>query len=154
MDENSQFKKLRDVSLPSPGSSLNPSHPPICPAEIAARRAALLLGCYRRGDAEDPETYSAAVALILAEYPMPIVYRVTDPRSGLPGRCQWLPTVAEVRAACEAQMPPKRPLTAAQVASSVPAHDRKSVLDDLAEKHPELFAGYRARWGAGAKTNG
>lgn len=34
--------------------------------------------------------------------------RVTDPRTGLAGRCQFLPTVFEVRQACEREMLPIR----------------------------------------------
>jgi len=33
---------------------------------------------------------------------------VTDPRTGLAGKSQWLPTVAEVRSACESEMAPAR----------------------------------------------
>lgn len=70
-------------------------------AETAVSRARLLAGCYRKAEAADPETYAGAVAAVLAEYPPEIVQRVTDPRSGLPSRLQWLPSVKEVRDACE-----------------------------------------------------
>jgi hypothetical protein len=60
-----------------------------------------LLGCYRRDDAADPETYAAAVAAVLSTYPPDIVKRVTDPRTGLPGKSKFLPTVSEVREECE-----------------------------------------------------
>lgn len=33
---------------------------------------------------------------------------MTDPRSGIAGRSKWLPTVAEVREACEREMAPAR----------------------------------------------
>jgi len=69
--------------------------------ELAASRAKLMFGCYRKGDANDPDTYTAAVAAVLGLYPGEVVARVTDPRTGLPGRSNVLPTVAEVRAACE-----------------------------------------------------
>lgn len=74
----------------------------------------MLFGCYRKGEAEDPDTYAAAVAAVLAAYPTPIVYRVTDPLRGLPGRSRWLPTVAEVRDACEMEMAPQRASEARQ----------------------------------------
>jgi hypothetical protein len=61
----------------------------------------MLLGCYRRGDAEDPETYATAVAAVLSTYPPDIVKRVTDPRIGVPGKSKFLPTVSEVREECE-----------------------------------------------------
>jgi hypothetical protein len=42
-----------------------------------------------------------AVAATLAEYPKEVVQHVTDPRSGLPAKLKFLPSVAEVREACE-----------------------------------------------------
>lgn len=60
-----------------------------------------MFGCYRKGDANDPDTYTAAVAAILAEYPVEVIKAVTDPRTGLPRKVSWLPTVKEVSDACE-----------------------------------------------------
>ncbi len=60
-----------------------------------------MFGCYRKGDANDPETYTAAVTAILAEYSPEVIKRITDPRSGLPRKLKWLPTVAEVSEACD-----------------------------------------------------
>lgn len=67
-----------------------------------------MLGCFRRDDALDPETFSAAVAATLAEFPESVVRHVTNPVRGLPGKLKWLPSVAEVREACEAEMAPIR----------------------------------------------
>jgi hypothetical protein len=55
-----------------------------------------LFGCYRRADAADPEIYSAAVAAILSEYDEETVAYVTDPRTGIARKSQWLPTIAEL----------------------------------------------------------
>lgn len=70
---------------------------------MSAKHAKLLLGCYRAGDANDPEVYTAAIIAILSDYPEDIQQTVTDPRSGLPSRVQWLPTPKEVKDACEAE---------------------------------------------------
>ncbi len=67
----------------------------------AVRAAGILFGCYRRSDAADPDTYAAAVAAVLADYSPAIVKRVTDPRTGLPGRSKFLPTVSEIKEACD-----------------------------------------------------
>lgn len=67
----------------------------------AAERARLLLGCYRTGEANDPVTYVAAITAILARYPEEIITVVTHPATGLPSKKGWLPTVKEVRDACE-----------------------------------------------------
>jgi hypothetical protein len=66
----------------------------------AADRARLLLGCYRTGDANDPETYVAAITAILARYPEEVITTVTHPATGLPSKKSWLPTVKEVTDAC------------------------------------------------------
>lgn len=67
----------------------------------AIERARLLLGCYRTGDANDPETYVAAIAATLARYSQDIITDVTHPVTGLPSKKGWLPTVKEVFDACE-----------------------------------------------------
>jgi hypothetical protein len=66
----------------------------------ARRYARLLLGCYRAGDANDPEVYVAAVVAVLSNFPTDIVRSVCDPVRGLPSQTKWLPTVAEVVEAC------------------------------------------------------
>lgn len=77
-------------------------------AEYAMQRARTMFGCYRKGDAHDPDTYVAAVAAVLAEYPDETIWTVTDPRVGLPSKVGWLPTVKEVRDACEDHYGPTR----------------------------------------------
>jgi hypothetical protein len=67
-----------------------------------------MFGCYRKGDANDPETYVAAITATLARYPEDVILRITHPVDGLPGQKDFLPTVAEVRRACESEMGPRR----------------------------------------------
>jgi hypothetical protein len=67
-----------------------------------------LLGCYPAGKPADPQVYVAAVTAVLANYPNEIVRRVTDPVSGLPSRCKFLPTIAELTEACGELMRPYR----------------------------------------------
>ena len=67
--------------------------------------AARLLGCYRSGDAHDPETYIAAVVAVLAAYPAEVIRAVTEPASGIASTVKWLPAIAEIKEACEARMP-------------------------------------------------
>lgn len=72
----------------------------------AASRAKLLLGCYRTGEANDPETYVAAITAILARYPEDVITTVTHPATGLPSKKGWLPTVKEVTDACDEALEP------------------------------------------------
>jgi hypothetical protein len=77
---------------------MNPSQ-----ASYATERARLMFGCYRKGDANDADTYVAAVSAVLTGYSPSVIHRVTDPRSGLPRRYSFMPTVKEVVDECEAE---------------------------------------------------
>ena len=69
-----------------------------------------MFGCYRKDDAHDPDTYAAAISAVLAEYPEGVVRYVTDPRTGLPRKMKFLPSVAEVSEACEYELDMRRKL--------------------------------------------
>lgn len=60
-----------------------------------------LLGCYRTGDANDPQTYIAAVVSVLSRYPEAVIRDVTEPATGLPAKLKWLPSIFEIREECE-----------------------------------------------------
>jgi hypothetical protein len=101
MDE---FKKLGSLSPTQPGdwqkmaSALDRgqnSQP------YAASRAGLMFACYRKAEATDPEMYAAAVTAVLSDYPQEVIDYITDPRTGLPVKSKWLPTVFEVKQACD-----------------------------------------------------
>lgn len=77
-----------------------------CSRQLAADSTRRLMGCYRRGDCEDPEIYAASVASVLLAYPEQVVLAVVNPVSGIPSKTKWLPAVAEVKEACEAEMNP------------------------------------------------
>src|SRR5690348_15864967 len=55
-NRNDQFRTLPPISSIECESSID-----LYLATYAAERAALLLGCYRKGDAENPDTYTAAI---------------------------------------------------------------------------------------------
>lgn len=73
-----------------------------------AKCAKLLLGCYRTGEANDEDIYTGAIIAVLSDYPLDVIAAVVDPRSGIPSRCKWLPTVAEIKSACEEIEGPRR----------------------------------------------
>lgn len=115
----------------------------------AAQRAKLLLGCYRTGDANDPETYVAAITAVLARYPEEVITQVTHPATGLPSKKGWLPTVKEVAEACGAAMEPiveeharlKRIKDQLEMRERMERGERPS-LDQLKERYGE-------NWGIG-----
>jgi hypothetical protein len=64
----------------------------------------MLFGCYRRGDANDPETYVAAIAAVLALYDTDLIREVTDPRSGIQTTERFetfMPNAGELKRYCE-----------------------------------------------------
>jgi hypothetical protein len=72
-----------------------------------ADRAKLLLGSYRRDDANNPEFYVQAITMVLNEYPRAIVEYVTDPRCGIQSLEQfraWPPNSGEVKKACDDEL--------------------------------------------------
>ena len=71
-----------------------------------------MLGCFRKGEANDPETYVAALTAVLSEYPEDIIIAVTHPAKGLPIAKDFLPSVHEVHEACEEHMRPIREVEA------------------------------------------
>lgn len=73
-----------------------------------------MFGCFRKGEANDPDTYVAAITSTLTKYPEDIVIMVTHPSSGLPVMTDFLPSVKEVYEACESYMQPRREAEARQ----------------------------------------
>lgn len=64
-----------------------------------------MFGCYRRGDANDPDTYVAAIAAILASYDdADLIREVTDPRTGISATekfASFMPNVGELKIYCD-----------------------------------------------------
>lgn len=65
-----------------------------------------MLGCYRRNEVADEEVFTRAIIAVLCDYPENVVRVVTNPARGLPATLKWLPSIAEVRDACELEMEP------------------------------------------------
>jgi hypothetical protein len=107
----------------------------------------LLLGCYRTGDANDPETYVAAITAILARYPEEVITSVTHPASGLPSKSGWLPTIKEASDACNSAVEPiiQNQARLKRIAEQLEMRER----EDRGEKPTleELKAKYGENWG-------
>lgn len=96
-------------------------------SEQLAELTKILLGCFRKGEANDPEIYSGAVLAVLSDYPIEIVQAVVDPRTGLPSRIDWYPTVAEVKRACEELAAPLRDRLAREKREQQQLAERKTL---------------------------
>lgn len=77
-----------------------------CSPEVVSDCARMLVGSYRRNDAEDPALFIRAAATVLAAYPEQVVRKVTHPAFGIPSKLKFLPSIAEIRDACEEAMKP------------------------------------------------
>lgn len=60
--------------------------------------ARAICGCYRRDEAHDPDTFAAALAVVLCDYPAEIVRYAADPRTGvIVAFPMGLPNVGQIR---------------------------------------------------------
>jgi hypothetical protein len=153
MDQDDNLKPISAFLRPAIESSIGTgslTHPskPTNPL-MAIQRAKLMAGCYRKSDAADPETYLLALSAVLAEYPPDIVHRVTDPRTGLPTKQDWLPTVKEVRDACNELAERQRRTAEATAQAERQIRERREWLAGKKTRPTaeELKAQYGENWG-------
>jgi hypothetical protein len=71
-----------------------------------------MFGCYRRDEAADPDTYVAAITMVLSRYSAEVVEAATDPFSGLPSRKK------KNAAACRMSLTSRKPAKTRRPASS------------------------------------
>lgn len=97
------FKTWHETSTKESSGSSTRSTPPHQVA-FAMERARMLFGSYRRGDANDPEVYVAAITAVLTRYPPDLVREVTDPNTGIQTSEKYLsfmPNAGELKAYCD-----------------------------------------------------
>jgi hypothetical protein len=104
-EDRDHFKTIASQSVVPGASSLRPqggvSSPSAQDQAYYLDRATLLFSCYRRDEAHDPKVYVAAAAAVLGCYPVKVIERVTDPRTGIASDIKFLPNIAEIREACD-----------------------------------------------------
>lgn len=64
----------------------------------------MLFGSYRRGDANDPDAYVAAITAVLSIYDTDLMREVTDPRSGIQTSekyMSFMPNAGELKVYCD-----------------------------------------------------
>src|SRR5262245_52312013 len=66
-----------------------------------AKKVATIFACYRKDEAHNPEMYAAAVTAVLSDFPQEVIDFVIDPRTGILGTSKFMPSVAEIKEACE-----------------------------------------------------
>lgn len=65
-------------------------------------KAKAICGCYRRDEAQDPETFAVALALVFGDYPASVVDFVADPRTGVITEYKMgMPNVGQIKEFCD-----------------------------------------------------
>ena len=107
-----------------------------------------MLSCYRASEATDPESFIAEATSVFARYPEEVARRVSY---AMPSESKWLPSIAEIRDACDKADAPRlaeqrraaeRARTAAIIgsSSSESLETRKRVADQMRARFSELGA--------------
>ena len=122
-------------------------------AEFVTTRARLLLGQFRKGEANDPATFVRSVAAVLARFTDEIIVAVTDPRTGLASKGDWLPTVREVSEECLRQHGEQRRRWEAIERDRMQLEQRKRAerTREAAPTLEQLRERYGENWGLSAK---
>lgn len=82
-----------------------------------------MFGLFRKGEANEPETYVAGITATLAKYPENVISAVTG-TAGIVLESDFLPSIKQIFDACETRMAPIREVEAR----------RKRVEKQLAER--------------------
>jgi hypothetical protein len=87
--------------------------------------------------------YVAAVVAVLSDYPLDIVTAVTDPRTGIPAKLKWLPTIAEIKTACEDIAGPRRRMAEWETRSRAQLAERAQLeAPDSTTERDRIVAGF------------
>ncbi len=68
---------------------------------MAAEAAETLIGYYPTISASDPKIYAAGLVKLFSKYPEHLVAEAIDPDTGIPGECDYFPSIAKVKAFLE-----------------------------------------------------
>lgn len=63
--------------------------------------ALLILGAYRDADLANPDVFISTASAVISGFSEEIATEAFNPRTGLQTRSKWLPTISEIREACE-----------------------------------------------------
>jgi hypothetical protein len=96
-----------------------------------ARAASILFKCFKTTEASDPETFLAGAVAIMVKFGPKIAHAIANPVTGMPSTFKWLPSLAEVHEACEAEARHRERIARAQALPKFEdrgpaAHQRRS----------------------------
>lgn len=73
----------------------------LCSTEVAEGLALLILGAYRDATLTSPDVFISTASAVISGFTEEIAREAFNPRTGLQTRSKWLPTISEIREACE-----------------------------------------------------
>src|SRR5215468_2503522 len=117
---------------------------PLASQTEALTMAKQLIGSFPHARPPEFETYLAALAAVLSDYPASIAAACCDPRSGLARNIKFPPTAAEVIEWCEEKAASLRPPPSPVLALPVPRRDMDRIDRPSLD---ELRAKYGPNWG-------
>lgn len=98
----------------------------------------MLLSAYRKDDLADAEGFVAQLGVVLEGYEADVIIAVTEPRTGIQRRLKFMPTIAEVVEACDAEAQ-ARATRARYEAMPKPRPVQYRIPDRLDGRHANLF---------------
>jgi hypothetical protein len=145
--ENEPSSTPRTTS--SPSSMASRTEQKVAKQKLAAERARLLFGSYRKGEANDPDTYVMMITATLMAYDNSVICEATHPHTGIQFTEKfktWMPQPGELKEFCEG-LAARNARNAAHLAARLappaisPAVDRSAnpTLEELCQKYPGLF---------------
>lgn len=157
-EDRDLFKTMPEVSVGPPKDSTAQSRNFLLAPDLCLQRARLICGQYRRDEAQDPDIFAQALALVLGDYPAHIVDFACDPRTGIITEYKMgLPNVGQIRDFLETvnERYEKQVTYEDRVAKQLQERD-EWLKKELADKqnrptYDELKAKHGPNWGLGVK---
>jgi hypothetical protein len=108
--------------------------------DVAAKLTKRMLGSYPSVNLEDPETYITAVIAVLCKYPHDVGKLAID---NLSNTLKFIPTIAEIKAACEVIAAPRRQAAEWNARSQAQLAERERLaLPAPVSEHDRVVAGF------------
>jgi hypothetical protein len=94
------FKPIAE-SMPSPRNLPAARQPILISKDAAEALAIFVLGSYRAAEATDPNVFISTATAVICGFSEDVAKAALNPKTGLQTRSKWLPTISEIREACE-----------------------------------------------------
>lgn len=87
------------------------------------------MGSFRKDNSSDPEIFARSLIAVLSDYDDDVIEAAIDPRSGLPSKQSFMPTIHELKSALEAIEGPRRKQRQREKQIADQIEERKQIAD-------------------------